>query len=123
MTSWREAAGGHGFGRMIELGVGAVVNKVGQRAGCAPLSWELFVTEDTGALAVSGTTAGQDYSEAQVTEIVQAWAQLLGLSQVLPPSTGGTIEYRGVIDGIEVEVWGVIDQQFFDLVAGLDFPE
>ncbi|MGW4720704.1 hypothetical protein [Nocardia sp. NPDC004260] len=41
----------------------------------------------------------------------------------MPPSTGGTIEYRGVIDAIEVEVWGVIDQQFFDLVAGLDFPE
>ncbi|MET9030913.1 hypothetical protein ABZW96_35695 [Nocardia sp. NPDC004168] len=108
---------------MIELGVEAVVNKVGGRAGCAPLTWELYATDDTGALAVSGTTSGRDYSEKQVLAIVQAWAELLGLSRVVPPTTGGTSEYRGVVDGIEVEVWGVIDKQFYDLISGLDFPE
>ncbi|MBF6302998.1 hypothetical protein IU459_36655 [Nocardia amamiensis] len=81
------------------------------------------MTEDTGALAVSGSASGRDYSETQVPAIVQAWADLLGLTRVVPPSTGGTIEYEGVLDGIEVEVWGVIDQQFFDLISGLDFPE
>ncbi|MET9030948.1 hypothetical protein ABZW96_35885 [Nocardia sp. NPDC004168] len=123
MTSWREKAGGHGFGRMIELSVEAVVNTVGQRAGCAPLTWELYTADETSGLAVTGIASGRDYNDSQVTAIVQAWADLLGLIRVVPPTTSGTIEYRGVVDGIEVEVWGITDKQFFELISQLEIPE
>lgn len=59
-----------------------------------------------------------DYSATEVPEVLEAWADLLELEPVVPPSAGGTLEYSGLVARtLFVQVWGVIDAAFFEIAG------
>lgn len=128
MTSWDEISRAS-FGRAVDFGIQEVLNKVAARAGCRPLEWELRDDHADGAhCRLSGAADHEDHGGPEhIPDVLQAWARLLGLAPVLPPSTGGTIQYRGVVNYIDVEVWGIVDPEFFDIIGELPpfppFPE
>jgi len=57
--------------------------------------------------------AGADYTDNETAALVDAWAHWLGLVRQQPPACAGTTEYRGRVDGLAVEVWGVTDPDAF----------
>jgi hypothetical protein len=89
----------------VSGGISAALNARGAADGCGPLVWTLT---DTGGL--SGLV-GAHVGPARAVERAAAWAALLGLDGPAErPLLGGTVEYSGVVDGMPVVVWAVVDR-------------
>lgn len=104
--------------RDLEVVVGTALNTLGAPAGCQPLTWEIAAEIGTSG-GFSG--AAHNYSETEIPRVLRTWADLLGLTPVIPPSTGGgTVEYSGLVENaLFLQVWGVIDTAFFDIAGEL----
>ena len=83
------------------------MNQLGHQAALQPLTWLLFAGRP---IRVSGCAGVTCYD---VEAVLEAWAGWLGLTGQNPPSCPGTVEYRGRVDGLDVELWAVTDRGLF----------
>ncbi|GAA3435621.1 hypothetical protein [Kutzneria kofuensis] len=89
-------------------GITAQLNQLGQAAGCAPLTWSIRLED----WHISGQ-AGAEYSDDEAAEALEAWADLLGLT-AHSLAVAGTDTYHGLVDGVDIELWGVTDRDAFE---------
>jgi hypothetical protein len=88
------------------------MNKAGAGLGLPPIHWN-SVAADGGMAAVSGHLgAGQSGDPAEWLAAAERWAAALGLRDRVT-SGHGTVEWTGVVDGVRVEVWAVVDEVKF----------
>lgn len=92
----------------MAAGITAQLNQLGQAAGCGPLTWSIRLEDGR----VSGQ-AGAEYSDDETAEVLGEWADLLGLTAVTALDAGVDM-YRGLVDGMDIEVWGVTDRDTFE---------
>lgn len=97
----------------ISHGITDQLNLLGRAAGCRPLSWSISTNSGPG-WSVTGLAGGGDYTEQEVPDVLAGWAAQWGLTSWDNPVCAGTTEYRGQVDGLRVDVWGVHDRDAFD---------
>jgi hypothetical protein len=84
------------------------MNKAGAGLGLPPIHWD-----SVGRGAVSGHLgAGWSGNPAEWLAAAERWAVALGLGD-RGTSGHGTVEWSGVVDGVRVEVWAVVDEVKF----------
>lgn len=64
---------------------------------------------------VTGTV--EDGTGEEVAGAIRAWSDRLGLTLTDTPQPG-LVEAKGVIDDVDVEVWGVVDRATWDAWLG-----
>jgi hypothetical protein len=91
-------------------------------AGCRPLIWSLSADSTKWQISVSGHAGSGDYNETEAAAVIEAWATHLGLTEQIPTACEGTTQYRGTVNGVEVEVWGVTDAGEFERMSDALLP-
>ena len=88
------------------------LNQLGKRHRLRPLVWSIRQA-DGGGWRADGY-ASVDYDPVEVPVVLDTWARWLRLDRVDQPLCPGTVEYRGRVDGLDVELWGVTDRDLFE---------
>jgi hypothetical protein len=95
--------------RDVETAIRAAVSSHmnGLRPQLPPLIWFASHDESTGDLGrVSGLP---DIAGEPAARVLAAWAAALALNPG-PAPAAGAVEYAGVVGGLTVRVWGVVDR-------------
>jgi hypothetical protein len=88
-----------------------VMNKAGAGLGLPPISWASVAAD--GMEAVSGHLGvAHSGDPAEWLAAAERWAMALGLGDRVT-SGHGTVEWSGVVDGVRVDVWAVVDEVKF----------
>lgn len=101
----------------IDEGLTAALTEYGTARGLPRLHWHLcsgVEISSVGRAQVIGQASVADYPEQDVAAAVQAWAAALQFQLVEQPGNVGALEARGVVEGLDVEVWGVTDREAFE---------
>lgn len=100
-----------GLAHALGTAAGSAINEIGAGAGCQELHWELwpFVSDDSTPYLLLAGQVDASVSTGDVPDVAAAWVRLFGLDESLSPPAG-TVEYRGVVEGIRVSVSGIVDR-------------
>lgn len=99
----------------IDEGLTTALREYGRARGLPALRWGLCSSTEisvVGRPQLAGMASMADFSEGAAWEAVRGWAAALGFELV--EQQRGTVEARGVVDEIDVEVWGVVDLDAFE---------
>lgn len=99
----------------IDEGLTTALREYGRARGLPALRWGLCSSAEisvVGRAQVVGMASMADFSEDEAGKAIRAWAAALGFELV--EQRRGTVEARGVVDEIDVEVWGVVDLDAFE---------
>lgn len=104
------------FREEIDQGLTAAMNRYATAHALPQLRWHLCTSAEVasvGRAQVIGQASAGDYPEEDVPAAVQAWAATLQIQVAEQPGHVGTLEARGGVEGVDIEVWGVTDHEAF----------
>lgn len=96
----------------LEHALSSAMDTYAEQHDVPRLRWTL-ITSDDGQVQLAGHASAGDYNEQDAVHAVRAWTAELDLeptAQAVP----GTVEARGQVEDISVNVWGVADQAAFE---------
>lgn len=97
---------------MLEHALTDAMDTYAEQRALPHLRWTL-ITSDDGQVQLTGHASAGDYNEPDAAHAVRAWTAELDLEPTEQP-VPGTVEARGQVEQLEVDVWGVFDQAAFE---------